>query len=232
MFSDMTPQRWLRTAAVVALKDLRTEARQGVAIASWLVLAPLAVLGLGLALDTRELTSGQLGPVLLWSAFALIGCFSAVRSFRNELHLGGLRGVAATGSPREAIFVGKFLGAAVPMVIAISVGLVLCFAIVSEPFSPLTLIAAGILGALAIAASATAAATLALRTARAGRLRAVVLGALIAIPAVWLASEATREAFAAADQAGWLGVLSLLGAYIVLVIGVAAVFFSRSFRRK
>lgn len=100
-----------RQALAIAGKDLRAELRSRTALVTALAFAALVLVLFEFARDPTRLQAGLLAPSALWITGTLAATLTLGRAFATELEHGALDGLLLAPLPREALFVGKWLGA-------------------------------------------------------------------------------------------------------------------------
>jgi heme exporter protein B len=108
----MTPPGLLRTAWLVARKDLRLEGRtlEGLSAMGLFALIVLVVFNFGFDVGTiRELGVGRIVPGVLWITLAFSGIVGFARSFKIERQREALTALLLAPADASAIFLGKAL---------------------------------------------------------------------------------------------------------------------------
>lgn len=100
---------FVRSALLVARKDLTIEYRTRSAFLSAAVFAVLSVVIFRFSWDTASLTTNDLAPGVLWVIFTFSGLLGLNRSFGVELADRGIDALLAAPIAREAVFAGKAL---------------------------------------------------------------------------------------------------------------------------
>jgi len=100
----------LAAGLIIAGKDLRSELRRRTALVSAVVFAALILVIFNFARDPTALRAEQLAPSAFWITCAFAAVTALSRAFAVELEHGALDGLLLAPVPREALFVGKFLG--------------------------------------------------------------------------------------------------------------------------
>lgn len=213
-----------RDAALVAGKDLRLEARSRVALNQ---VAPLALVMLFLfafALDPDRGTLVRATPGLFWVAVLLCALLAIGRSFALEHADGTSDALRMSGLDPAGIFLGKFVGIAVELLlleVLLLVGVVVLY--------NARLDGLGLMAVTALVATAAIAAAGTLYGVLASGLRVKeTLFPLLLLPALAPVLIGATRAFEAAingvtgDGWPWVG---LLGAFAVVYIGAGTVAF-------
>ncbi len=100
---------FVRSALLVARKDLTIEFRTRSAFISAAVFAVLSSVIFRFTWDTAELSTLSLAPGVLWVIFTFSGLLGLNRSFAIELADRGLDALLASPISRESVFAGKAL---------------------------------------------------------------------------------------------------------------------------
>ena len=110
-------------ALIIAGKDLRSELRRRTALVSAVVFAALILAIFNFARDPTSLRADQLAPSAFWITCAFAAVTALSRAFAVELEHGALDGLLLAPVPREALFLGKFLGNLVFVLVVESIAL-------------------------------------------------------------------------------------------------------------
>lgn len=100
---------FVRSALLVARKDLTIEFRTRSAFISAAVFAVLSTVIFRFTWDTATLTTLDLAPGVLWVIFTFSGLLGLNRSFAIELADRGIDALLASPISRESVFAGKAL---------------------------------------------------------------------------------------------------------------------------
>ena len=100
----------ISASLIIAGKDLRSELRRRTALVSAVVFAALILVIFNFARDPTALRPEQLAPSAFWITCAFAAVTALSRAFAVELEHGALDGLLLAPVPREALFLGKFLG--------------------------------------------------------------------------------------------------------------------------
>jgi heme exporter protein B len=216
----------LRSALILAARDLRSEARTRTVLQGVLVYAALAALLFSFALGPDTETLRRFAPGLLWLALALASLLAMSRSFASEREAGTLETLLLYPVAREALFLGKLLAtfALLLAVALLALGLMAALYTLRWPERPALLAAAILLGTLGLALAGTfyGAVSAQLR-AREALLPLLLLPVLV--PLVIAATEATDAAFTGAGAGG----LQVLAAFDAVVAATALAVFPALF---
>lgn len=201
----------LRAVRVIALKDLRVEARTREIVLTTALFALLVVVMSSLAFSFDRNLGPSIAPGVLWVSIAFAGQLAVARAWGREREHEVMRGLLLSPVPRAAIFLGKalanlvFLGVVEVLIVPL-VGLF--FSLELWPILPeLALLL--FLGTLGFVAASTLFGALLVR----GQMREMVLSVVVfplITPALLFAVVATRQLFAGAafeEIFGWVKVL-------------------------
>jgi heme exporter protein CcmB len=98
----------LRTARLVAAKDLRVEWRQREGLLTTLFFALSCVLIFSFGLVREGRPSPDVGPGVLWVAIAFAGTLAMARAFERERAAGTLTAVLLSPAARAGVYLGKW----------------------------------------------------------------------------------------------------------------------------
>ncbi len=204
----------LRQAVAVAGKDLRIEVRGRYALGAVLPFAGTLLIAFGLSLGPGRALLQQTAPGLLWLAVLFASVLSIRRAYQAEGEDGALDGLALAPVDRAAIFLGKAAAVAVQLW-ALEVAIVLLVAGLfglSLGGSPLTLVAAFLLGTIGLSAVGSLFGVLE-ESPRAREAIVPLLVLPLATPILLAGVKATAIATAGRGGAGsWLGLLAAFDA--------------------
>jgi heme exporter protein B len=99
--------KYLRSTAVIAIKDLRSELRSKEGINASLAFAMVVLLLLSFAFDPTSEQVREFSGGLLWLVFAFAGTLILNRSFARELGNDCLDALLSAPLPASALFLGK-----------------------------------------------------------------------------------------------------------------------------
>jgi heme exporter protein B len=108
---------WRAVVAIVA-KDVAAELRSKETLSTLLVFALMIVLVFNFAFELRVDNVRQIAPGVLWVAFTFAGVLALNRSFIIEREEGCIEGLRLTPVDRGVIYLGKFLGNTLFMLVA------------------------------------------------------------------------------------------------------------------
>ena len=209
----------LRTAWLVAAKDLRIEARTGEVVLSTSFFGALVAVIASLSFYLDDATAQRLAPGVLWVSIAFSGVLAMGRSWAREREHDVLRGLLLTPASRAGVYLGKALGALAFLLVveALLVPLVALFFHVWLPPVLLPLAALLVLGTVGFVAAGTLFSAMTVRTRARELVLSVVLFPLVS-PALLAGVVATREVFGGAGLGETLGWVRILAAFDVVFL--------------
>lgn len=214
---------WAATAAIF-LKDLRAELRSRELVSAMGLFSALCVLTFSFALELDRITRDAVAGGVLWVTVTFAVILGLNRSLGGEREQGNLDAMLLAPAPRAAIYLGKTLS---NFAFSTAVGLMLLpvmTLLYNLPLAHFAVIAAVILGALALSAVGTLLAAMTVQTrARDALLPIIMLPT--ALPVLLCAVKATNGMFAGAPVSFWSGWLALLGVTAFAYIGLCALLF-------
>lgn len=108
---------WRAVMAIVA-KDVAAELRSKETLSTLLIFALMIVVVFNFAFELRVENVHQIAPGVLWVAFTFAGILALNHSFVMEREEGCIEGLRLTPVDRGAIYLGKFLGNTLFMLVA------------------------------------------------------------------------------------------------------------------
>jgi heme exporter protein B len=108
---------WRAVMAIVA-KDVAAELRSKETLSTLLIFALMIVVVFNFAFELRVENVRQIAPGVLWVAFTFSGILALNRSFVVEREEGCIEGLRLTPVDRGVIYLGKFLGNTLFMLMA------------------------------------------------------------------------------------------------------------------
>ncbi len=108
---------WRAVMAIVA-KDVAAELRSKETLSTLLIFALMIVVVFNFAFELRVENARQIAPGVLWVAFTFAGILALNHSFVMEREEGCIEGLRLTPVDRGAIYLGKFLGNTLIMLVA------------------------------------------------------------------------------------------------------------------
>lgn len=212
---------WARAVAAVMHKDLRTEARRGSMIGTWLILGVVVAVAIRVFNGPINLRPPGAGLTVAWLFGALIGTVAIARAYRHEQSLQGWTATLSTSSSPGAVFFGKTAAQVVVTMLALLVAVVAYALLVEWPAGVPLLLAVMFFASLAICGIATmilAAILAAWPGTRGGSFVLLLLATPFIAPVVYLAGEATRSTMLATAELAWSPMLTWLAIYGVVVV--------------
>lgn len=209
---------FLRVAAAVATKDLRTELRSREvvpALGQFVVLA-LLVANFGFDVGTG---ADRIAPGVLWLTITFAGLVAFGRTFASERDQSSLEPMLLTPASRAAIFAGKACAAAVLLLVCEAILVPAMGVFFNTPFLSLQLAAALGLATVGMAGLGCLFAALAAQT-RARDLLLPVLALPLWIPFVIVGGRAVQVALGGGGEIN--GALALLLDFDILFVVVAS----------
>jgi len=182
---------WCSVAAIVA-KDVAAELRSKETLSSMFIFALLVVVMFNFAFELRVDNVRQIAPGVLWVAFAFAGVLGFNRSFVLERENGCIEGLMLLPVERSTIYLGKFLGNVLFMLIAEALILPI-FSVLFDLsiLHPLLWLVVA-LGTVGLAAAGTFLAAMAVNT-RAREIMLPILLFPVTVPVMIAATKATGQ---------------------------------------
>jgi heme exporter protein CcmB len=150
-----TVARIVRTAALIAGKDLRVEwrHREGLLTTLFFAISCVLVFSFGLVREGQPLP--EAGPSVLWVAIAFAGTLAMARTFERERASGTLNALLTSPGAHAGIYLGKWLGLlavllAVDVVLLPLVGLFFQMPLTGGLWSVIAVVVAGTAGYAAV----------------------------------------------------------------------------------
>jgi heme exporter protein B len=199
---------WRAVMAIVA-KDVAAELRSKETLSTLLIFALMIVVVFNFAFELRVENVRQIAPGVLWVAFTFSGILALNRSFVVEREEGCIEGLRLTPVDRSVIYLGKFLGNTLFMLLAETCMLPVFAALFDVPILNPVLWLIVVLGTVGFAAVGTLFAAMAVNT----RAREAMLPLLlfpIAVPVLIAATKATSQVLdgqAISEVYSWLRLL-------------------------
>ena len=205
-----------RAAAAVFMKDLRLEARTRESLTAILAFSLVVAFIFNFAFDPSPQIVAVVGPGIVWVAYIFTGVLGMNRTFILERERGTLDGLLLAPVGREAIYLGKLLGALTLLLVVEALMLPVFLVLYDLSLLNLWFIAIAVAATVGFAAVGTLFSALAVHT----RAREVMLPLLflpVVLPIVIGAVAGTGEAL---DGNGWSGV----GRWLQLIVAFDVVF--------
>ena len=114
-----------RQTGLVAVKDLRLEARGRYALGAVLPFAATLLLAFGLSVGPGREILQETAPGLLWMAVLFSSVLAARRSYESETEDGALEGLLLSPIDKAAVFLGKTLAVALQLVVLEAIALLM-----------------------------------------------------------------------------------------------------------
>ena len=210
---------------IIVWKDILLEIRSRDLVVSVLVFGLLVVIVFNFALNNAPGRAEELGPGILWAAFAFASVLAMNRAFVRDQEQGGLEGLLISPISRDAIFLGKVLSSLIFMLL-VEAALLPVYAVMLD-FSALswTLLLTIFLGTLGFAVVGTLFSAMAVQT----RSREIMLPVLffpVVLPVIIAAVEASTRAVGGETFVGLGRWLPLIGVFDALFLVICPWIFS------
>ena len=201
----------MRSAWIVARKDLAIEFRTRTAFLSALVFALLGVTIFYFAWDSTAVAASDLAPGVLWVIFIFAALLGLQRSFGSELADRAIDGLLGAPVSRESIYIGKALANLVFVcgVLAVTLPAVVLFYNLPLDRGVLALSGVALLAAIGLVAIGTLFSAMAVNT-RMAELLLPMLSLPFFVPIVMGAAQASAKLMAGrpiAEAWPWLRIL-------------------------
>ncbi len=206
----------MRAASAVFLKDLRLEARTRESLTAILAFSLVVAFIFNFAFDPSPRIVAVVGPGIVWVAYIFTGVLGMNRTFILESERGTLDGLLLAPVGREAVYLGKLLGALTLLLVVEALMLPVFLVLYNLSLLNLWFLAIAVAATVGFAAVGTLFSAIAVQT----RAREVMLPLLflpVVLPIVIGAVAGTGEAL---DGSGWSGV----GRWLQLIVAFDAVF--------
>jgi heme exporter protein B len=206
-------------ALLILEKDLRTELRAKDILTAMAYFSLLVLIVFNFAIDLRDVSVEAVAPGILWVSFAFAGVLGLNRTFVREQERNAIEGLMLCPMDRSAIYLGKFVGNVLFMLIVEAVTVPLFLVLFNVTAVGWGILPALVLGTVGFAALGTLFAALAVNT----RTREVMLPVLLfplIVPIVIAAVKATGFAIGtiALDLAvPWLNLMIVFDVIFVVV---------------
>ncbi len=205
-----------RAAAAVFMKDLRLEARTRESLTAILAFSLVVAFIFNFAFDPSPQIVAVVGPGIVWVAYIFTGVLGMNRTFILERERGTLDGLLLAPVGREAIYLGKLLGALTLLLVVEALMLPVFLVLYDLSLLNLWFIAIAVAATVGFAAVGTLFSALAVHT-RAREAMLPLLFLPVVLPIVIGAVAGTGEAL---DGNGWSGV----GRWLQLIVAFDVVF--------
>jgi heme exporter protein B len=217
----------IRSALIIAAKDIRAELRSRSALLSAVVFAALILVVFNFARDPTVLAASDLAPSVLWVTFALGAMMTLNRAFTIERENGALDGLLLAPVSREALFLGKLMAnlAFVGTVELVTLPLFTLFFNVSLGNALPGLLSVTVLATIGFVAVGTTFSAMAVRT-RFAELMLPVLLLPFMVPPLIGAVQVTSRLLVGRPLSEMLGWLRLLALYDIVFVTLCMLTFS------
>jgi heme exporter protein B len=217
---------YLRTVALVAAKDLRTELRSREQALSLAIFALLVLVVFNFAFDFTIVDFGELGPGILWVAFIFSGVLALNHSFRIEREQDRIDGILMAPIDRSAFYLGKVLSTVIFMSAVETVLVPLAAILFNQSITPrlALMVLALVLNTIGFAAVGTLFAAITTQTRRSEVLLPLLLFPA-AVPIALAAVRATAHILAGRPFARYANWIYLSAAYDLVFIAAAVLLF-------
>jgi heme exporter protein B len=216
----------LRTAWLIAGKDVRIEARTGEIVLSTSFFGVLVTVIASLSFYLDDQTARRIAPGVLWVSIAFAGVLAMGRSWAREREHDVMRGLLLTPSPRAGIYLGKAIGALVFLLVVEAILLPLVALFFHIELLPVLLPVATLLllGTIGFVAAGTLFSAMTVRTRARELMLSIVLFPLVS-PALLAGVVATREVLGGATFMETLGWIRVLGAFDLVFLAAGVLLF-------
>ena len=214
----------LAKALVILEKDLRTELRAKDVLTAMAYFALLVLVIFNFAIDLREVSPDAVAPGVLWVSIAFASVLGLNRTFVREQERSAIEGLMLCPIDRSAIYLGKFIGNVVFMLLVEAVTVPLLLVMFNLTALGFGLLPSLLLGTIGFAAVGTLLAALAVNT----RTREVMLPVLLfplLVPVVIAAVKSTGYAVGTIAPAAALPWLNLMVAFDLIFTVVSYLIF-------
>ncbi len=217
---------YLRTIALVAAKDIRTEARSRSQVVTLLFFALLVLVVFNFAFDFTVIDFVTLGAGILWVAFLFSGVLALSHSFQIEREEDRIEGILMAPVDRSAFYLGKVAATILFMSAVEAVVVPLSVVMFNYRFSPRVggAILALILNTIGFAAVGTLFAAMTTRTRRSDLLLPLLLFPA-AVPIALAAVKTTSAILAGRPFERYAPWVALSGAYDLIFLAAAVLLF-------
>lgn len=211
---------WPAAFAVFA-KDLRAEMRSRELLSMMGLFSVLCILAFSFALELDRQTRDSVAGGVLWVTVTFAVMLGLNRSLGGEREQGSLDAMLLSPMPRASIFLGKALS---NFVFSSLIGLILLplmTILYNLPLAHPTIIAAVVLGSLALSAVGTLLAAIAVQARSRDSLLPIIM-LPTALPVLLCAVRASNGMFSGQPESlwiGWLGLLAITAAGYLLMCG-------------
>jgi len=210
---------WRAVSAIIA-KDLTIELRTKETLSAMLIFALMIVVIFDFAFDLHPENTCEIAPGVLWVAFSFAGVLGFNRSFITEGEGDCIEGLVLTPADRSAIYMGKFLGNVLFMLVMESMILPIFAVLFGVPVLNPSLWLTIVLGTTGFAAVGTLFAAMAVTTGARDTMLPLLLFP-VAVPVIVASTQATGQILGSQGLSEARTWLRLLLAYDIVSIVLA-----------
>lgn len=216
----------LRTAWLIAKKDLRIESRSGEIVVTTGFFGVLVAVLTSLSFYIDDTTARMMAPGVLWLSLAFAGVLAMGRSWAREREENVMRGLLLAPASRAGLYLGKAIGAFFFLLVVEVLLLPVVALLFHLDLIPVLgrVIALLLLGTVAFVAAGTLFAAMSVRTRARELMLSVVLFPLVA-PALLAGVVATRDVLGGAPLTDTLQWMRILGAFDLTFVGAGLALF-------
>ena len=217
---------YLKSIALIAGKDLKTELRSRDQIVTLLFFALLVLVVFNFAFDFTVIDFVTLGSGILWVAFIFSGVLSLNRSFQIEREQSRIEGILLSPIDRSAFYLGKVAATVIFMAVVEIVIVPVSAIMFNHPFSSrigLTILVL-ILNTIGFAAVGTLFAAMTAQTRRSEILLPLLLFPAT-VPIALAAVKATTHILAGRPFERYSSWVALSAAYDIIFLAAAVLLF-------
>ena len=216
----------LRTAWLIARKDLRIEARSGEIVITTGFFGLLVAVLTSLSFYIDDTTARMMAPGVLWLSLAFSGVLAMGRSWAREREENVMRGLLLAPASRAGLYLGKALGAFLFLLVVETLLLPVVALLFHIDLLPVLgrLTSLLLLGTFAFVAAGTLFSAMSVRTRARELMLSVVLFPLVA-PALLAGVVATRDVLVGAPLTDTLQWMRILGAFDLTFLGAGLALF-------
>ena len=216
----------LRTAWLIAKKDLRIESRSGEIVITTGFFGVLVAVLTSLSFYIDDTTARMMAPGVLWLSLAFAGVLAMGRSWAREREENVMRGLLLAPASRAGLYLGKAIGAFFFLLVVEVLLLPVVALLFHLDLIPVfgRVIALLLLGTIAFVAAGTLFAAMSVRTRARELMLSVVLFPLVA-PALLAGVVATRDVLGGAPLTDTLQWMRILGAFDLTFVGAGLALF-------
>lgn len=216
----------LRTAWLIAKKDLQIEARSGEIVITTAFFGVLVAVLTSLSFYIDDTTARMMAPGVLWLSLAFAGVLAMGRSWAREREENVMRGLLLAPASRAGLYLGKAIGAFFFLLVVEVLLLPIVALLFHLDLLPVLgrVVSLLLLGTVAFVAAGTLFAAMSVRTRARELMLSVVLFPLVA-PALLAGVVATRDVLSGAPLSDTIQWMRILGAFDLTFIGAGLALF-------